>query len=76
MSTQKESLKKLPGFTHAPASPQKVCGENETKKQRNKKKQCTCKNVIDGRKHFIGCSQKTGENDWDKLRKGQQFWTQ
>ena len=40
----------------------------ETSKQRNKKKQCACKNIIEGRKHFIGCLQKTGENNWDKLR--------
>ena len=26
------------------------------------------KNVFDGRNHFIGCIQKTGENDLDKLR--------
>ena len=25
------------------------------------------KNVIDGRKHFIGRLHKTGEDDWDKL---------
>ena len=33
-----------------------------------KKKLRVCKNVIDGRKHFIGRLHKTGEDDWDKLR--------
>ena len=44
MNAQKESLKKeLPGFTQAPASPRKVCNENERKKQstRNKEKNDT-----------------------------------
>ena len=31
-------------------------------------KRHTHKNIIDGRKRFIGCIQKTGENDLDKLR--------
>ena len=31
VNTQKESLKKLPGFTQTPASPRKVCDENESK---------------------------------------------
>ena len=31
MNAQKESLKKFPGFTQAPASPRKVCDENERK---------------------------------------------
>ena len=34
VNAQKQSLKKLPGLTQAPTSPQKVCSENE----RNKKK--------------------------------------
>ena len=39
VNAQKESLKKLQGFTQAPrASPRKVCDENERNKQRNKKK--------------------------------------
>ena len=46
--------------------PTKKCDENETKKQRRKKRR-VCKNVIDGKKHFIGRLQKTGENNWDKL---------
>ena len=41
----------------------KVCDENETKKKRNKKKRRARKNVIDGRRHFIGRLRKTGEND-------------
>ena len=39
----------------------------DTYVQRNKKNDVR-KNVIDGRKHFIGRLQKIGENDWDKLR--------
>ena len=36
VNAQKENLKKLPGFTQAPVSPQKVCDENK-KTQRNRK---------------------------------------
>ena len=39
----------------------KVCNENERKKE----KQCKHKNVIDGRKNFIGCIRKT---NLDQLR--------
>ena len=39
VNAQKESLKKLQGFTQAPhASPRKVCDENERNKQRNKQR--------------------------------------
>ena len=68
---KKRVLEKLPGFMQAPASsrklPQaheKVCNENE----RNKEKLTHAKNVIDGRKHFIGRLHKTGEDNWDKLQ--------
>ena len=44
----------------APPSSQKVCNENERNKQ---EKQCAYKIVIDGRKHFIRHTRKTGEND-------------
>ena len=44
----------------------KVCDENETKKQRRKKRLMR-KNVIDGRKPFIMPKQKTGENDLHEL---------
>ena len=68
VNAQKESLKKLQGFTQAPrASPRKVCDENETNKETNKeirkKKRRARKNVIDGRKHYIERLQKTGEKD-------------
>ena len=43
----------------APTTPRKLC---------MKMKLCTHKTVIDGRKHFIGHMQKTGENDLDKLQ--------
>ena len=49
--------------------PTKVCGENERKKQTNKEeKQRARKNVIDGRKPFIRCIRRTGENDLNELR--------
>ena len=35
VNAQKESLKKLLGFTQAPACPRKMCDENETKKEKN-----------------------------------------
>ena len=63
VNAQKESLKKLQGFTQAH---EKVCDENERNTQRNKeirKKRRARKNVIDGRKHYIGRLQKTGEKD-------------
>ena len=31
-----------------------MCDENERNKETNKKKRRTCKNVIDGRREFIG----------------------
>ena len=44
---------------------EKVCDENETKKQ---EKRCARKNVFGGRKPFIRCTQRTVENDLNKLR--------
>ena len=64
--TKREFEKILPGFTQAPASPQKVCDDNERKKQRTK--QHACKNVIDGKKLFIRRLRRTGENDLNELR--------
>ena len=65
MNEEKESLKKnFQGSRKLPHAHEKVCDENE----RNKEKNDTRKNVIDGRKHFIGRLHKTGEDDWDKLR--------
>ena len=54
--------RKLPAQAH-----EKVCDENERNKEIRKKRRAR-KNVIDGRKHYIGRLQKTGEKDWDKLR--------
>ena len=51
-SVQKEFEGKLTGFMQALTSPQKVCNENETKKQ-IKKNLHVCKNVFDGKKHYI-----------------------
>ena len=67
VNPQKESFKKiLSGFTQAPASPQKVCDENEPKKQT--KKQHTCKNVFGKRREIIGCMWKTHAMDFNKFQ--------
>ena len=64
VNAQKESLKKyFRGSCKLPQAYKKVCDENETKKKRHARK-----NVIDGRKHFIGHLRKTDENNLDKLR--------
>ena len=67
VNAQKESLKKyFRGSRKLPQAHEKVCDENETKKQR--KKPCARKKVFGGRKSFIRRAQKTGENDLDELR--------
>ena len=68
VNAQKEFEKTSGVHASSPAQAhEKVCDENErnkqTKKQRNKKKRRARKNVIDGRKHYIGRLQKTGEKD-------------
>ena len=57
--------RKTSGVHASSRKPTKKCAMKmkETKKQTR----CTCKNVIDVRKHIIGCLQQTGEKDWDKL---------
>ena len=50
-----------------PQAHEKVRDENERNKQ-TKKKGRARKNVIDGRKSFIRCTQRTGENNLNKLR--------
>ena len=68
LNPQKESLKKyFRGSCQLLQAHEKVCDENERNKQ-TKNKRCARKNVIDGRKHFIGRLHKTGEDDWDNLR--------
>ena len=54
--------------SHKPTK--KVCDENETKKQIRTKRHAR-KNVIDGRKPFIGRIRKTGKNDLDMQALGQ-----
>ena len=66
LNAQKGVWKNFPGFTQAPASLQKSV-RWKWKKQ-TKKKRRVRKNVIDGRKDFIGCIRKTNENNWNKLR--------
>ena len=71
VNAQKESLKKyFRGSRKLPQAHEKVCDENETKKQtkKEKKKRCARKKVFGGRKPFIRRAQRTGENDLDKLR--------
>ena len=65
VNAQKESLQKLPVFTQAPTSPQKVCDENETKKQ---EKRQVPKIFFDGRKEFISHVWKTGVMDIKRLQ--------
>ena len=48
-------------------SVKKVCDENETNKETNKKRHAS-KNVIHGRKPFIMPKQKTVENDLHELQ--------
>ena len=48
----REFEEKLQGFTQVPASPQKVCDENESRR----KKRYTLKNIFDGK--FIRFMQK------------------
>ena len=62
----KKSLKNFQGSCKLLQAHEKVCDENETKKQRKKRR--TRKNVIDGRKPFIRRIQRTGENNLNKLR--------
>ena len=64
VNAQKESLKKYFWGSHS-RKPTKKCA---MKVKETKKKRQARKNVIDGRKHFIGHLHKTGEDDWDKLR--------
>ena len=67
VNAQKESLKKnLQGSRKLPHAHKKVWDENETKKQRKKRR--TRKNVFGGRKPFIRCTQRTGENNLNKLQ--------
>ena len=58
VNVQKESLKKnFRGLRRLPHAHEKVCDENERKKQTNKeirKKRRVRKNVFDGRRAFIG----------------------
>ena len=68
VNAQKESLKKnFQGSRKLPHAHEKVCDENETKKQRRSKRR-TRENVFGGRKPFIRRAQRTGENDLNKLR--------
>ena len=69
VNAQKESLKKTSqGSRKLPYAHEKVCDENETNKQTNKKKQRERKNIFGERKPFIRCTQRTGENDLHNLR--------
>ena len=65
MHAQKE-FEKTSGVHASSRQPTKMCvmKMKETHKRRARK------NVIDGRRHFIGCIRKTGENNLDKLQSG------
>ena len=64
VNAQKESLKKTSGVHANSRMPTKKCDENETKKIKRR----ACKNVFGGRKPFIRRTQRTGENNLNKLR--------
>ena len=65
VNAQKENLKNTSRVHASSHKPIKKC---EIKMKETKKKQHACKNVFDGRKHFIGRIRKTGENDLDNFR--------
>ena len=63
LKNKKASFKKYFWGSHKlPQAHRKVCDENETNKQRKNDKH---KNVFDGRRHFIGSIQETGEDSLD-----------
>ena len=75
VNAQKESLEKTSGVhASSPRKPTKKCAMKmkETNKEIRKKRRAR-KNVIDGRKHYIGRLQKTGEL---RQASGQRLWTQ
>ena len=75
MNAQKESLKKLPGFMQALASPmKKVCDETERDKER-KKRHAHKMLLIRRRKHFYRGTYKKQVKRLGQAS-GQRFWTQ
>ena len=65
VNAQKESLKKTSGVHASSRMPTKKCAMKM--KQRRSKRRAR-KNVFGGRKPFIRRTQRTGENDLNKLR--------
>ena len=66
VNAQKENSKKyFRSSRNLPQAHEKVCDENETKKQR---KTYTCKNIFDRKEALYRAHTKTGENDLNKLR--------
>ena len=66
VNAQKEEI--IRGSRKLPQAHKKCAMKmKETNKQRRKKRRAR-KNVIHGRKPFIRCTQRTGENDLNKLR--------
>ena len=64
VNAQKESLKKPSGVHASSHMPTKKCAM----KMKQRKKRRARKNVFGGRKPFIRNTQRTGENDLNKLR--------
>ena len=64
VNAQKESLKKTSGVHASSRMPTKKC----VMKMKQRKKRHARKNVFGGRKPFIRRTQRTGENDLNKLR--------
>ena len=65
MNAQKEFEKVLPGFTQAPASPQKGCA---MKMKETRKKQRAHKMLLMTGNHFISCIQRISEKGLNKLQ--------
>ena len=70
VNVQKESLKKLPGFTQNSRKPTKrfAMKMKQTKKQTKKKKRRAPKIFFDSRKEFIRRMQKTRVMDIERLQ--------
>ena len=66
VNAQKESLKKTSGVHASSRMPTKKVAMKM--KETKKKKRRARKNVFGGRKPFIRCTQRTGENNLNKLR--------
>ena len=68
VNVQKESLKKLPGFTQNSRKPTKKCAMKMKETNKQRKKQRALKIFFDGRKEFIRRVRKTRVMDIKRLQ--------